>query len=736
MTVFEYKRPLSDTKLSEYFSDFEFYFELVRGESKQKISLYSLNDGEGEKYEPYLGYSLCEVLNSGRDILGEKLLSGGDPEYSAVKTALPKITKKAYAFLGGPASWAGVTVEPDGSIIHQLSGRDREPKPIFTPVTVDAELGKIPPRMLLSGGEYPVLVSIHTDGVRTLELLYFVEPGDTDRDPIVWIRSKKYLNTSAEDHEIKYAVSAISREGDEFVHNENPPTEKIFLEALCDTLCYWTDFSGAQAKITIPEEEIARVARGAVSFSALTFTGAHPHYGHKFYGKELHDNFPPNYLWAIEASCLLGRWEWAKEIFDGMIAYGLNDDGKMCYRQGLSLNLGVSATEYGMLIFLANKYKKILGINAKSEKALKKICGMGNQILAHCVPCPEFSNRILVKMCAEADTNERVNVYLNNNLWAIRGFTSLCELLSDTGKDFSVYENMVKTLSENIMDMLSEYTECDTRFGKLAPFRFGYTATPLTLSSCRDTFYPIPDAELDSYLNSTRTRGPESSKQDFTENTYSNYRYYPEALCSMLVPDELADNIVKMRESLGGELVGMTRFRSWIDNWPVLNYARFLIESGRIEKYLLLLYAHTAHHGRADLMAYYEQISADGEVRANDCVPSLLTNPIMLAWAFAYERVSDGRLMLLSALPKSWYSKPFSAVGLGYSEGLVDLVSDGVCVDISFSEPTEKEVSLVWRAKEKISPSDIEVGKEYVSEICGNTVLFKKGIKFIKIKIK
>ena len=206
-------------------------------------------------------------------------------------------------------------------------------------------------------------------------------------------------------------------------------------------------------------------------------------------------------------------------------------------------------------------------------------------------------------------------------------------------------------------------------------------------------------------------------------------------LCSMLLSKEYADAIVNMRENLGGELLSMTRFRSWVDNWPVLHYARFLLETGRVEKYLLLMYAHTAHHGRPDLMAYYEQIRTSAEVKADDCVPSLLTTPAMLGWAFAYERIGDRVLQLLSAIPKEWYNMPFFAKGIGYSGGKLDIVSDGKSVEITFEKETSSPVELIWRAKDEISYSDILVGSECVEGICQNRIILKSGITSVKLQI-
>lgn len=730
--VFDFKKP-SGKRIYEKYENGSFFIFLSDGVSEEKIELYKLAEEREEERNAYLGFSADEVLDSGEDILAKKLLSDGDPVYSEVKRAMPKLIEGAYAFLGGVASWSGVTVNPDGSVIPQQTGRDRTPNPMFSPLDFDSELGKIMPKRVLLGGIYPVLASVHTDGEKTLEFLYFVDPCEPDRDPIVWIRAKRYENKFPEKCSVTYQVAALAREGDEALLKNNPPAEEIFLDALSDTVFFWNEYFKAGMEADIPDAEISKIAKGAMAFSAITFTADHPHYGHRFYGMELHDNFPPNYIWAIEAACAAGRGEWARQIFAHLLSFATNSEGRISYRQGTGLNFGASAVEYGMLLTLANKYKKILGLGNVSKSYEKKLLGMANEIYYHCVPCPEFEGRVLLKMCAEADTNERVNVYLNNNLWAVRGFSALASLIKKTNT--KKYTDMAELLMKNVSELIEEYTARDTRFGDIVPFRFGYTATPLTLSVCRETFYPIPDAELDAYLNKARTRGPESDSQDISENTYANYRYYPEALCAMLLPKESEDAIIKMRESLGGELLGMTRFRSWVDNWPVVHYARFLIESGRIEKYLLLMYAHAAHHGRADLMAYYEQIKIDGAVRANDCVPSLLTVPIMLAWAFAYETVRENKLRLCSAVPKSYFEKGFSAKGVGYSGGTVDIEYKCGELNLSFSSPTPKDTELVFRAKDKISSDDIEIGREFIKEINGNVLVLNEGVTDIKIKL-
>ncbi|MBE6965529.1 MAG: hypothetical protein E7441_05785 [Ruminococcaceae bacterium] len=733
--VFEFKNQRGKS-VEEFIDNKTFKMVYSDSRAEYELELYTVDEREVFERNVFLGYTKDEIIASGRDVLGEYLNKDGESEYAEVKKVLNVIEKDAYSFLGGPASWSGLMVYPDGAIYSQPVRQNKKGDKIFDPVKVDDYLGKIKPVRMLLAKEYPIMISLHTDGVKSLELMYFVEAGETDREPIAWIRVKKYDNATPEDFTISYQIGAIAREEAQSTFDETPPSEEVFLDTLLDTVSYWIDYYNEGAQISICEKEVERVSRGAMAFSAITFTGDFPHYGHNFYAREFHDNFPPNYIWSIEAACLMGRKSWAKDIFNHLIKYAVNSDGRICYRQGIGLHFGVSATEYAMVLHLAARYKKVLGLDNPDAKTAKKLLGMCEQILCHFVPCEEFDNLMLIKMCAEADTNERVNVYLNNNLWAIRGFDAICSLFENSDIDTSKYKEASTLLSKNINIMIEKYTERNTRFGDLVPFRFDYTATPLTLSVCRDTFYEVPEVELEAYLYKARTRGPEADKQDITENTYANYRYYPEALCSMLIPGNLCDNIVKMREALGGELCGMTRFRHWVDNWPVVNYARFLIETKRIEKYILLLWAHTAHHGRPDLMVYYEQFLLEGTPDADDCVPSLLTTPIMLGWMFAYETVNGKTLRLLSALPKKWFKNEFSASGIGYSDGEVSIKNspDGLIVEFSNSCPRDTE--LYWRVRDNLAIDDIESGKEFIKEIKGNVIILKESIKKVLIKVK
>lgn len=688
---------------------------------------------ETERVPDYCGFSPGSLFKSGRDLLGEHLLRNGEPDFSEVKNSVPPLKNGTYMILGAAATWHNLTVGLETGEIYPHTKRIYDlPVPIFSPCMVDANLSRIKPRIFLLGGKFPIVFSVHTDGKDVLEFLYFVEAGDTGKEPVAYIRAKQYKLENPTDFSVSYRIASKSR-----TTPVRLIAEDTFLSALSDTVLYWSTFDAEGVQCTLPEKTLQNVTEGNMITLATTFTADHAHYGHRIYGEEFHDNFPPNYIWALEAACLSGRFAWAKRIFRHMLQYVIGERGRFFYRQGEDELYGASAEEYGQLLFVVCRYAKMLGLHEWSKHDFIKIMRLGDVILSHVVACDEFGGKRLIKMCAEADTNTRVHVYLNNNLWGIRGLYALSELSALGGftEEGNVFKEEADELLKNILANTKRYSE-ESRFGLLPPFRLGYTAKPETLSICDDTFSEMPESEKKAYFVPSFMRDLGADGQDLTENTYANYRYYPEMLSAMYLPEESADAICRMRENIGGEFMGMIRFMDHLDDWPVVHYARYLLESEKIEKYLLLLYAHTCHHGHPDLMCYYEQVLPGVKPMLNDCVPSLLTSPIMSLWMFAYETVNEKRLSLLRAVPKAWFDEGFCVKNIGYSEGSMDISLENNTLSVAFSAPIFVETEIVWRKKEALSEADIACGMEFIAKIDRNRIRLKTGITHAAISVR
>jgi hypothetical protein len=90
-------------------------------------------------------------------------------------------------------------------------------------------------------------------------------------------------------------------------------------------------------------------------------------------------------------------------------------------------------------------------------------------------------------------------------------------------------------------------------------------------------------------------------------------------------------------------------------------YAQALLRLGRIEEYILFLYAHRYHdHSRGSWTAgEVAGITGDG---ALFCIPAQQTIPLLVRWMLVFEDPDEDRLYFGRAIPRAWIAsgKPIS----------------------------------------------------------------------------
>lgn len=680
----------------------------------------------------YLGACPETLRRHGEDVLGQWVLAKGEPDLAAVEGLLPPIRRGGYGFAASQGSWSGVMVDQTGALMPQCPRYAESQVRLFSPLQADARLGAIPPVLTWLNGDIPAVLSVHRGEDATLELLYAVEAGDPGRDPDVWVRARLVPKDERQPRWERFLI--VGRSGDALVAPAQP---EAFYAVLEGVVAYWTAFHQATSPLTLPEKALSRALRGALACAAATFSDAHPHYGHLRYGWEVHDHFPPTVLTAIEAYLLLGQTQLAGRVADYMLRVMVEACGRFCYRQGGARLSGASATEYGQLLWLLERYEARLKPYCSIRAFLPKLEKVGALLMEARRPDELYPDLRLIRMCAEADTNGRIYSYLQNAFWAARGLQALARL-TGSGLYAAEAESLLRDAGEAVAR-----SRVSSRFGPLPPFRVGYTATPSTLSDCRDTYAPVTEESWYRYLSVSDTlcRDKVADEQDYAENTYANYRYYPEMLSARCLKAEEEDTIVRLREALGGELLGMTRFLERVDDWPVYNYARFLLETDRIDKYLLLLYAHTRYHGLPDMGIYFEQFGVDGSVFAPDCVPSVLITPLMTAWALAFEPVKENALYLLRAAPKRWFQEGFKAERLGTRFGDVSLAvqpaEDGCAVMVTLPPcPADLPVYLDLRLTPSVSACELADPQAAVLAISGHRLRLRPNAGAFRLVFK
>lgn len=584
-----------------------------------------------------------QLLDSGKDLLTEQLLHKHRYSIDTIKPLLPEITLDDYYFLSGASSCGSVLVDHCGRLYDQESGHFTAGRvlanqvPFFSPESIVPGLDGIrpvfhwEPSAPVLGWEYQL------DDEKT-QMEAFVPASDTGAHPEVWI----LVRQRKQEQEIwskafLYCMGGLNE-------NCSVTSEERKISAYHSmrksTIAWWKNHSFGN-NLSIPDSELLKLYQRILIQAQQTFCGNRPKYGHAYYGAKYHDNFPPNFITMIEAACVSGNGAYALEVIQYILRYCVEEDGSFAY-------YGPSAAEYGQFLWILERTEAAVrewGTLVHDVGAIRKLA---DHLLSM------MNDEGLIASGAEADTRFRVAVYANNNLWAIRGLEAANALISRLAGKTEKYAHCAAELKCRILSAL-EKEAVQSAFGQLVPFRLGYPALPWSLSSCRETTVPLAADTLEHYLDSGYPTGDIAGEQDLSENTYANYRYYVEMLSSRILPAEWEQAIVSLRRNAGGEFLVMTRLFRWLDDWPVFNYARFLLETGDVEHYQILLYSHACHHGRMDMGTYYEQVNTMGKAVAEDCIPSLLLPVLMLNWMGVYEPVAQKSVYLGKAIPKEWY---------------------------------------------------------------------------------
>jgi len=636
------------------------------------------------KYAPKTGnrskntaVSLQDALDAGGDLAAAHIADRRPLELPCVDGILPEFDEHAYIPLGHPTVAAMLSADRMGRIWSQRRYNVRQnfgESILYDPRLFAPDAGAAKPQQWMLDGLYPVLINVHCTGQEVLESMYLTEVGDLRHDTAVWIRN---VYISLPEGTVKRVEYLSIGSDPENMPSGTVPAER-FYDCLMGLVRSCDDFLACGAQLELPDDHLQRSYGGTLLTIAGLFNGPQAHYGHRSYGTEDHNFFPPNYITAILAHTLSNQLERAGILSQYFLTFAIDPYGRIRYRQGNSQQYGFSASELGQLLWVIGRYHRAAGARSQVFYSMDRIRAMCSYLCSKIFPCEAVPGTVVVRTCAEADTNERIHDYLQNLAWSIRGLEAGIAMLGKNHPDTAHFAETATTLRESFVRICAE-TALDTALGKLVPFCLQYRVLPWTMAGCRETTVPVDARELEQYLSQPSSRSVEfrPGQQDFMENRYSNYRYYPELLSACLLTPEQEETIDALRANYGGELLGMIRFNRWVDDWPAYNMAIHYMERGLTDKFLLLLAAHARCHGLPDFHIYYEQVgfrNGCSYARADSSTPSILLNNIMLNFMFCYETVDGDRVDLLKAVPANWLGKrSFRADNLRCSFGTVSV---------------------------------------------------------------
>lgn len=605
-----------------------------------------------------------ELIASTTDVLAERTLEAGEPCYERIAGILPRAIGET--FVGDPRRDERFIIQPDGSVeglLGPLTGMAPEE------LARHGRWGLIDRKLPLP------MLRVEASGQPAREQIAVADIGP-DGEPRLLVRRQ----TGAK---VEYLAPAA----------ECDDPESAFAGAVLAQWRLVSDFHERGMTLSGGDEILNDLAASSLWLADLTLRGCRPRYGIGTYDRFKDHGFPPTII--HHGRCLLewGHLERAAEVIGCYLDAYVSDEGTFVY-------YGPALAEYGQVLSLCASYVDLTGDERwwrTHESVLRRIWGrvlaLRREALADDDVPP--NGRGLIPGLPEADYHhtpqEWRQYYYAGDAWTIRGLKDVARILQRTGAEDEAarLEAEVRAWTRDLQGSI-EAASVQTEDGVYVP--------------------PGP----------TQTQPIERMTQD-RHASYCNYRYFAEMVSAGVLPQRVMRRVLDWRAAHGGELLAMTRFQDHLDDWPVLNYARALLEIGEIERYLLLLYAHLAHHQAAGWLAAPEQVTmlpdASGVRRyhAGQVVPCQVVAPQMLRWALAYEPRDEEMLLVAPAAPAKWIADGLSVERLPTRWGPVDVAMKrteaGIEAEVRMPDGVpEVGVRLPLAPGEKLHRADIDGG--------------------------
>jgi len=572
-----------------------------------------LKDIKPDKIEYPSGY-FQHITTSQPDVLGNKVLEGGEPSYESVAGFLPPLV--AYTFLGTRRGVQNPIIDPDGAIRDYFDPTSHVPKL----TSVSSKHGSL-------GGYLPAINYGYFDKEANEgweEMAFAIEE---DGELAVYIRLR-YLKSDKTQNTMYFRAK---------------PTEATnsqrFYSRLLPFKTDWDKLISKTTQIETPESRINDACKSAIIRAFITYVGFDPRYGVLGYDKPRHNTFPPTTLSMVNCCLDWGLITEAGEFLTHYLQHYVKPDGAFNY-------YGAAISEYGQMLELVTRYVRI----SKDYKWLRNNLVYVKSIVDYILKLRKDNMRDvsrgtpfygLIKGTPEADLHRKEwdDYYYSGIVWCWRGLLEIGRLFAEAGLDVSV-----RGIGSHLLILVDSYKR-----DILDSIDRSIITTPT------DRFLP-PVAGAKRFF--------ETMTEDALAS-YTNYRFYPELLYAGILDENRASLIIRYREEKGGSLLGMTRFERWLDNWPVFGYAHGILNLDMVEKYLLSYYGHLAHHQTRGTFTAYEQVAIeaveqDGKNanervhRTDDCIPSLLTIPRLTRWMLVFEERADELIWLNRAAPRRW----------------------------------------------------------------------------------
>lgn len=649
----------------------------------------------------YLGLDIKDIGLSGPDLLAEKLLAHGDPKEEEVRRVAPPMNSKHSEGPNFRQSWNTFvgTKECLDTMPVYPSGNTRTYHPVqyFEELTQERANKRFEG---LVGGWMPAVRKILPgDNGSHYEILVFGDVLAKDRFIVqTWHRTMHVQDGRIIKVEYGYSYPSYTR-------RRQPPTQEEFFLGLLEFAEYWEHQLRDMVAITLPDPSWTNMVRHAfVKELIVRPGGTYPKYGavdRDYYGPE-YDGFQDIFTMSFYANMECGRLDFAREAFDSYFTDFVDDKGMINMR-------GPETAQFGLTLFLIAHYygltadrTLLLKHREKIEATATLLAELQDEALR--LPTTDRGYGLIHGWCESdsclmSDPSIWWKPYYANSAFAVRGWREIAAVwreLKIQGGDSKAteWEQRATRLQEVLLKSMEVNKRTD-----LSP-----------------VYVPLLPGSKYTFRESLANERP--SEQQWP------HRCYAELLQANILPKPLANAVINTMRAYGATTIGVVANvgRPDPEDRAILGfisygYAQMLLRLGRVEEYILFLFAHRYHdHSRGSWTAgEVSGISGDG---ALFCIPAQQTIPLLVRWMLVFEDNDKDRLHFGRAIPRDWVAtgKPIGIEKAPTRYGAVsyrlETREDGALVATILLAPTGKppqELHVTFRAPIGKTISSVDV---------------------------
>lgn len=612
---------------------------LVLTDGNQAIVLGKRTEATWDEAEkPWLGLALADVATSGADLLADRLLAHGQPDEHAVRLATPPpastLDPENYygrlpwtTFVGTPQCADTMPVYTSGSTrgFHA----DQAFNDLHDPKKVARR------REGLLGGWLPAVHKVvPIDDHRWYDVIVFADVDATDRFVVqTWHRTA--LVEHGQFTRVVYGHSYPA-----YPPRREPPKAEAFYAALLRFHDRWQAELADASHAEIASPGWSDMARYAFARELVVRPdGTYPKYGavDRDYAGNEYDGFQDTFTSSLYANLEWGRFAQAAAVFDGYFTDFVYDDGMINMR-------GAETAQFGLTLSLLARYLAYTNDVALCQKHRTKIEATASLLLElhdeSLKLSPDAPGYGLIHgwnesdACLFPDPSLWWKPYFANSALTASGLADLAAIWPRIAPGDHANVTSWTTRSKTLRDRVAASVGGNVRHDLKPPY-----------------VGPLPGVSK-TFREALATE--KTSEQQWP------HRAYAELLQADVLPDDLAHLVIDAMRGHGATSLGVVANIGPVDpksrdilGFISYGYALQLLRLGRVDEYLLFLYAHRYHAHTPGSWTAGEVTDISGGMPLF-CMPAQMTIPLLLRWAFVFDDSAGEQLLLGRALPHAW----------------------------------------------------------------------------------